>query len=127
MSEEKLKEKIQELVQATLIMGCRRGDGRLNFDRAKARIKSSVNGLTNRFFKLLSARASAWIPVSEKLPEESGEYIATYLTEYGLSSGVERFFEGEGWEYDENRLGSKSKIIAWQPLPEPYQEITTAN
>lgn len=65
-----------------------------------------------------------WIPVSEKLPEESDVYLATFIE--NEKCYVERFYYStfSGWLMpvnwqDEGRI---DKIIAWKPLPEPYKE-----
>ena len=64
-----------------------------------------------------------WIPVSERLPEKRGVYLATFLEEG--KRYVERFYYSDftGWMMpiawqDEGRI---ENILAWQPLPEPYK------
>ncbi len=68
---------------------------------------------------------SGWIPVSERLPEKSDIYLATFLEEG--KRYVERFYYSDfmgcwmmpvAWQ-DEGRI---ENIIAWQPLPEPWKE-----
>ncbi len=63
-----------------------------------------------------------WIPCSEGLPEESGKYLVTVenLTGYWIMENnvfvcdyQYNEFIFQGWE--------DNKIIAWQPLPAPYQ------
>lgn len=60
---------------------------------------------------------NGWIPVSERLPEKGGSYIVcsenkkVYLAYYCKNSVVPHW--------------SRGKIIAWQPLPEPYKESDT--
>lgn len=66
-----------------------------------------------------------WIPCSERLPEEYAYvicctdaeevFIATYLGK--MNDGVDCFDDNDGmmWEGD---------IIAWMPLPTPYQPPT---
>ena len=50
-----------------------------------------------------------WIPVSERLPEEHGEYLVT--DKYGrVTSGL--------WIGNAKRW---KDVIAWMPLPEPYK------
>lgn len=72
-------------------------------------------------------RDTKWIPVTERLPEEDGEYITTveddevnFVTsnnwrknkqEWGFWTSDERFYEG--WCRVKN-------VVAWMPLPEPY-------
>ena len=84
-------------------------------------------------------REQRWIPVSERLPEEYGEYMITWTTSHSMVNGKYGFlgtaeyeltgeydaennrFKGE-WlleEYVENY--SDVKVTAWMPLPEPYK------
>lgn len=75
-------------------------------------------------------KKSKWIPVSERLPEDMqkvliwfeyyryGDFNCMYQT-YGFGYVCDGkwspFINGEtGWQ--------DSRIIAWQPLPEPYKE-----
>jgi hypothetical protein len=62
-----------------------------------------------------------WILVSERLPDKNGNYLCT--VDYG-EDGVEvtqRFYLDtlSGFE---KRYNKNDKVIAWQPLPEPYKE-----
>jgi hypothetical protein len=78
-----------------------------------------------------------WIPCSERLPEEYGEYRITWVTSYAPSK---RFIGDSEYEitsvWDEERKDFKGewllddyikhypdvKVIAWKPFEEPYQE-----
>lgn len=54
-----------------------------------------------------------WIPVTEKLPEKSGYYLAT--VNIGLKKVDVIFFnKGSGFL-------SSNTVTAWKPRPEPYQ------
>ena len=61
-----------------------------------------------------------WIPCSERLPEESGEYL-TWVEYDG-----DRFRAIDEIDCDgiikEWNCSTDYKIIAWQPLPEPFKE-----
>lgn len=65
-----------------------------------------------------------WIPVSERLPEESGNYWCTFsgtnLTGrdyYTTESDAKELFDNPeeftGWQ--------SHNVIAWMPLPKPYK------
>lgn len=71
-----------------------------------------------------------WIPVSERLPKEED-----YRPCYGLPDGcvmwqTDNGVIGFGWYYDSTKCWSDiydhpitaGKVIAWQPLPEPYKK-----
>lgn len=76
-----------------------------------------------------------WIPVSERLPEEYGEYLITWTTSQskrpfiGISEGEETL----EYDHEHNRFKFKwllddyikvypnVEVIAWMPLPEPYK------
>jgi hypothetical protein len=80
-----------------------------------------------------------WIPCSERLPEEDGEYLVT-LHWSNYPNGVEALhftndlssvdrvgYAGEkrpGWyEYDSDYgCYEIDNVIAWMPHPEPYEE-----
>lgn len=53
-----------------------------------------------------------WIPVEERLPEERGFYQATRIWD-GDYWVIESSWNGENWQHED--------VIAWKPLPEPYQ------
>lgn len=54
-----------------------------------------------------------WIPISRELPKEDGRYICTYEYQFGKCVDFGKFEKGEWF------VGG---VIAWMPLPEPYDE-----
>ena len=70
-----------------------------------------------------------WIPCSERLPEE-GDYKSCiecldgavwYFTENG-TMGIGYYYEStKEWSTTDD-LKTDGKVVAWMPLPEPYQE-----
>ena len=88
---------------------------------------------------LKKQKQDRWIPVTERLPEEDGNYLVTfesgYAEDYELDPiGIAPFevdCEGFGiWQesFDPVSLGSLGsdwvdiQVTAWRPLPAPYQE-----
>lgn len=81
---------------------------------------------------------SAWIPVSERLPEENGEYFAKYINHdyehikgVPLTAPVVYYYDTWFWwssvcldmlkEYGESHaddIDDAIEIIAWMPMPE---------
>ena len=68
-----------------------------------------------------------WIPVTERLPDKRGDYLVT------LCGNGEPWVEialwnetfGGRWQmvlYNDVDYSDISNVIAWMPLPEPYQE-----
>lgn len=63
-----------------------------------------------------------WIPVSERLPEEYGVYLVTekYFSRYDeceYNAITTAYYGEDGFE-------NNYKILAWMPLPEPYEETS---
>lgn len=56
-----------------------------------------------------------WIPVTERLPDNSGRYLVNYSSGYVATA---RYYESV------SKWGSTTteRIVAWQPLPESYKE-----
>ena len=60
-----------------------------------------------------------WIPVSERLPEDSGNYLIA-IADSNYTNGqyfkISWFYPSDkGWSY------RNAAVIAWMPLPKPYK------
>lgn len=85
-----------------------------------------------KFFK--EKENAGWIPVEERMPEEYGEYLVTIVPSAGylwakriianfsdLMGIVKKpiFYTGEVGKIDFEDI--TDMVIAWRPLPDPYQ------
>lgn len=75
--------------------------------------------------KALPSAQPGWIPVSEKLPEENGQYLIT--VKYKHVDGYDDIYAEHGEWYDGKwdmfcfgHCGEVEGITAWMPLPKPY-------
>lgn len=61
-----------------------------------------------------------WIPITDGLPEEEGQYLVFCDTDYGVEVG--RFYiDEDGERYFGCDWNDPDDIEAWMPLPEPYK------
>ncbi len=64
-----------------------------------------------------------WIPCSESLPEEHGEYLVWWTDLTGNKYyEITEYLPGEGWIGTIPQAFGEYKVIAWMPLPEPCKE-----
>lgn len=74
-----------------------------------------------------------WIPVQDKLPEDDVDVLITYadiddeiytdicITTYGYAYLGGNKLDLKEWRSPFEYFRSNYKVIAWQPLPEPYR------
>lgn len=70
---------------------------------------------------------AGWIPVSERPPEESDYYMACIYNDEVDDYDFRKtwFAHADDYVMDESEwreLYDFERVIAWQPLPEPYEE-----
>ena len=105
---EKILERLEEMRRKSCIPDIK-GYCQTTISRAEAIVQEVAEEYNN-----------SWIPCSERLPEESGEYL-TWVEYDG-----DRFRAIDEIDCDgiikEWNCSTDYKIIAWQPLPEPFKE-----
>lgn len=102
-----------------------------------AELKLDFEKMAEGFVKTAKERGmfvSRWIPVSERLPEEYGEYLITWTTSRSKKPFI-AICEGEvtgEYDHEHNRFKFEwlvedyikgypdVKVIAWMPLPTPF-------
>ena len=77
----------------------------------------------NRAVEIIEQAAAeynnGWIPCSERLPEENMEVIVTISEMDGSNYTSTSWLQDGVWIIKKTPL--QPTVIAWQPLPEPYQ------
>ena len=65
---------------------------------------------------------NGWIPCSERLPEDGETYLVTNASSFGQCHTYKGWYDGKHkiWHMEEN-FERKMNVVAWQPLPQPYQ------
>ena len=66
----------------------------------------------------LAPRLGDWEPVDECLPDTDEMVLVSCMTKKGVGS-VNRAYYADGFWHGS---GSMSGVVAWMPLPEPYEE-----
>lgn len=90
----------------------------LNGDNPNSDLKVLIT-FADKVNRMPTIEQPHWIPCSERLPEENQICIVTDETmknTYEYRFCKETYDEIQGWTYMRHR------IIAWMPLPEPYEE-----
>lgn len=72
---------------------------------------------------LAAEHPKCWIPVTEKLPSESGDYLCTIpLDAEETYTEVLAFHKGKFYEADDEWGATyHDDVLAWMPLPTPYK------
>lgn len=80
----------------------------------------TIDDYTSYIESLPAQSEQRWIPVSERLPEESGRYIVSVLDGIDRRTTVAPYqTRCKAWTMT-GRM-AYWKVIAWMPLPEPYK------
>ena len=64
-----------------------------------------------------------WIPCSEKLPSQDGEYLVTVYCTKDITwvDKFEYFITDDGWVDPSNAIDWNGYVTAWMPLPQPWK------
>lgn len=66
-----------------------------------------------------------WIPCTERLPDKDGHYLITFKRDKGRNGVSDATFRNEmrGKWYRGSflKIWTQDSVIAWMPLPKPYQ------
>lgn len=74
---------------------------------------------------LIALEQTKWIPVSERLPKDTGWYLITFKTANGVAVCELSYRKPENYWTDKDiskKVLDNNDILAWMPLPEPYKE-----
>lgn len=93
---------------------------------AKLRNREITNQEYVNMMKPLENEICEWIPVSERLPEKDGIYLICTSWDY---HNMDVLIWADGWncirhingKVDRKNEIDLAEILAWMPLPEPYE------
>ncbi len=88
---------------------------KLDFDR------HYIEALDYAIKNLKEKPQSKWIPVSERLPNESNGRVLITMREGKVTTGKHSEYSGNWYIGDMAQLANRPPI-AWMPLPEAYKE-----
>ena len=60
---------------------------------------------------------SHWIPCSERMPDEFGEYL---VTKKAIGWNCDEYNSNDIAYFDNEGFHKADKVLAWMPLPKPY-------
>ena len=95
---------------------------------ADALIKCIPSEEYNSGFAVMNAptvEPQKWIPCSERLPKENeciGNVWKYYLIQDEYEDMHVAHLSGSGWKTIESVKALECDVVAWMPLPEPYEE-----
>ena len=81
--------------------------------------KTLLGVLVSGIYKGTPIPKGQWIPCSERLPKDSGNYLIA-ISDRNFENGQ---YYKISWFYPSNKKWSyrNATVIAWMPLPEPYK------
>ena len=113
-----IKEEAIEVIEETIDDLC---DGRI-LDLVPVRVSALEVAIE-------ALKQTQWIPCEERLPEEDGQYLIT--VKYVHVDGYEDIYAEHGdwadgkWDmFCFGHCGKVESILAWMPLPKPYEGRT---
>lgn len=118
---EKILEEIKE-VEKKFVVG-----HKVLFALGATGMATEISGIIRSHMDNVPDNSAGWIPVNERLPEESDYYMACIYNDEADDYDFRKtwFAHADDYDMDESEwreLYDFERVIAWQPLPEPYKE-----
>ena len=94
-------------------------------DTVFALAPNEANKIMDAFDEYVDSNEPHWIPVTERLPEKSGEYLVTVKWVTGESDVDVYEYDARHKTWNDGESAGGERAVAWRELPEPYKgEVT---
>ena len=94
-------------------------------DTVFALAPNEANKIMDAFDEYVESNEPHWIPVTERLPEVSGEYLVTVKWVTGESDVDVYEYDARHKTWNDGESAGGERAVAWAKLPEPYKGVTT--
>lgn len=95
-------------------------------ERGGVRVHLQCTKLELDFLLGLLENKGEWIPISKKLPDETGWYLVTFSTGDGGKGVCELSYRKPENYWTDRNIAKKAfdndELLAWMPKPRPYEE-----
>lgn len=88
-----------------------------------------LNWLCNMAYRALKKQPTAWVPVSERLPEKDGRYLGYIVNKHDTRIQYIMTVDFDlydplynNYHFTPSDECASDNVVAWMPLPEPYEE-----
>lgn len=120
---EKMLKKFEELRMRYFLTIANGGNEKLDFaygyiGETIDRCKAIVQEVAKEYGKDTNVRSNGWIPCSERLPEDNQSVLVITKTGTIWTAFYDTFCE----TWIDNVTDNVLDVIAWMPLPAPYQK-----
>lgn len=86
-------------------------------------VKGELEEIRAEGENFVKPKTGEWIPVTERLPDEGYSVLVMRITDDNYKYMRVATYQGDCWMDDTDKFNKPNphKVIAWMPLPQPYE------